>query len=281
VSISVDAVRWIHGAADCAASTDPLIQVHQFDQDTFIFRVSKCYNYEGNFLYLLFGRERAILLDTAGPPEDNSADVILPLRDTVDDVVARWRQARNVAQVDLVVAHTHSHLDHAFGDGQFAGRAHTTVVPPVLTAVTNFFGLSNWPEGESTMDLGERALTLLPLPGHDSAHIAVYDHAAQLLLTGDTLYPGLLTVRDWPAYRRSAARLAEFARPREVAWVLGAHIEMKRTPRELYPIGSRHQPDEHALPLTAAHIREWHVACEAMAPSPRRAVRDDFIIEVL
>jgi len=100
------------------------------------------------------------------------------------------------------------------------------------------------------------------------------------LLTGDTLYPGLLTVQDWNAYRRSAARLAAFAQQHEVALVVGNHIEMKKAPGELYPIGTTFQPDEHALPLKTAHIEELHAACEAMADSPHRDVHDDFIIDV-
>jgi hypothetical protein len=30
-------------------------------------RVSKCFSYEGNFIYLLFGDNKAIMLDTGGP----------------------------------------------------------------------------------------------------------------------------------------------------------------------------------------------------------------------
>jgi hypothetical protein len=33
-------VTWIHGAADCGHSPDPPIQVHRFDQDTVVLRVS-------------------------------------------------------------------------------------------------------------------------------------------------------------------------------------------------------------------------------------------------
>jgi hypothetical protein len=75
--------------------------------------------------------------------------------------------------------------------------------------------------------------------------------------------------------------LADFASQHEVSLVLGNHIEMKKTPRDLYPIGTTFQPDERALPLTAAHIKELHNACEAMANSPHRDIHDDFIIEPL
>jgi hydroxyacylglutathione hydrolase len=277
MATSLESVQWIHGAANCAASSDPLIQVHKFDDDTFIMRLSKCFSFEGNFIYLMFGSDRATLFDTGGPPSNPGE--ILPIRSTVDAIVAQWLQNRRADGVDLVVAHTHSHQDHAFWDHQFDGRPRTTVVKPALGPVKTFFGLSDWPEGRVTLDMGGRHLTVFPLPGHESSHIAIYDHKTHALLTGDTLYPGLLTIQDWNAYRRSAARLAAFAQQHEVALVLGDHIEMKKAPRELYPIGTTFQPDEHALPLTTAHIEELHAACEAMANSPHRDAHDDFIID--
>jgi len=53
-------VKWIHGAPDCALSTDPLIQMQAFDDDSFILRLSKCYSFEGDFIYLLAGRSTSI-----------------------------------------------------------------------------------------------------------------------------------------------------------------------------------------------------------------------------
>jgi hypothetical protein len=34
-------VDWIHGAADCGANADRLLQVYQFDANTFIIRENK------------------------------------------------------------------------------------------------------------------------------------------------------------------------------------------------------------------------------------------------
>ncbi len=48
-------VARIHGAPDCGRTTDPLVQVHPLDEDTFVLRVSKCSSFEGNVLYLLLG----------------------------------------------------------------------------------------------------------------------------------------------------------------------------------------------------------------------------------
>jgi hydroxyacylglutathione hydrolase len=279
MATSLESVQWIHGAADCERSTDPLIQIHALDADTFILRLSKCFSFEGNFIYLMFGSARAIVFDTGGPPGQQSHGEIMPIRQTIDSIVSGWLDGRGMAAIELIVAHTHGHGDHVFWDRQFDGRPRTTIVQPVLGTVKAFYGLPNWPEGEALVELGGRALTVFPIPGHEETHIAVYDARAGILLTGDTLYPGLLTVQDWTAYRRSAARLARFAERHDIRFVLGNHIEMKNTPRQLYPIGTTFQPDEHPLALTAGHVREFHLACEAMAASPHRDIHDDFIID--
>ena len=274
-------VAWIHGARDCGRSTDPLIQVHPFDEDTFVLRLSKCFSFEGNFVYLLFGDARAILFDTGAGPDPGAGDRVLPIRRVVDEIVAGWLRRRGLEAVELVVAHTHSHRDHVFWDREFRGTPRTTVVPPTLPGVRRFFRLPDWPDGQGRLDLGGRTLTVFPIPGHESSHIATYDRRTRSLLTGDTLYPGLLTVRDWPAYRRSAARLARFAEDHEVALVLGSHIEMTDEPGKAFPLGTTHQPDEHPLPLGTQHIAELHAACEAMGGSPRVDVHDDFVIQPL
>ncbi|WP_327568922.1 MBL fold metallo-hydrolase [Bradyrhizobium sp.] len=278
----LEAVKWIHGAPDCAQSTDPLIQVHAFDDDSFILRISKCYSYEGNFTYLLFGDNKAIIFDTGGPPNPptpQNIGKVLPIRQTVDGIVDGWLKKRGLEAIDLVVAHTHGHDDHSHWDREFDNRPRTTIVRPSLQSVKTFFGLPNWPNGEATLQLGSRELTILPLPGHQESHIAVYDPRNKWLLTGDTLYAGKLTIEIWSDYRDSATRLAKFANAHEIIHVLGNHIEMKNLPGQLYKIGTTFQPDEHVLPLTAAHIEEFHNACEAMADDPHVDVHDDFIID--
>jgi glyoxylase-like metal-dependent hydrolase (beta-lactamase superfamily II) len=282
MTATLDAVTWIHGAADCALGTDPLIQVYPFDDDTFILRVSKCYSYEGNFIYLLFGDIRAVMFDTGGPPYPPgpwNQGKALPIRQTVDSIIDGWVKKRGRDGIGLVVAHTHSHGDHVFWDSQFVGRPRTTIVKPALADVKAFFGLPNWPDGEATLELGNRSLTIFPIPGHEAAHIAVYDPGNKWLLTGDMLYAGLLTIENWDAYRASAARLAQFAHAHQITYVLGTHVEMKNQPRQLYTIGTTYQPNEHHLPLAVAHIDELHAACEAMGNRPRREVHDEFIID--
>lgn len=272
------AVRWIHGAPDCAVCTDPTLQVVSVDPDTFILRISKCFSFEANFIYLFLGSQRAVLFDTGTPPDPGSAARVLPLRETVDAILAAHPMGRDLP---LVVAHTHGHGDHTYWDGQFADRPRTTLVGLSLAEVTAFWTLPDWPEGEARFDLGGRSLTVFAIPGHEATHIAVFDHRTGILLTGDLLYPGLLTVRDWPAFRASARRLWDFAAQHPVRMALGHHIEMSRKAGQAYPLGATWQPEEHALPLGVSDIEALHHACEAMAEAPHDVTLNRFAIVLM
>jgi glyoxylase-like metal-dependent hydrolase (beta-lactamase superfamily II) len=262
--------RWIHGQAD-----EPALQVHEAASGLWILRQSKRSNFEAPFLYLIAGRERALLLDTGAAPVDGS---VLLLRRTVDELLDDWAKRRGMTHLPLVVAHTHSHRDHIAGDTQFEDRRETHIVGTSASAVAAFFQLERWPDGEATLDLGRRALSILPLPGHESAHIAVYDPRSKTLFSGDTLYPGLLTIRDWPAYRASATRLERFAARHPIAQVLGAHIEMSSTPRQMYPLETAFQPDEHALALGRRHIAELAAGVEGLGDFRHEDAHPDFAL---
>ena len=271
-------VSWIHGAPDCATTTDPPIQVHRFDDATFILRQSKCSepgaSFEAPFMYLLFGATRALLLDTGA---SRSAEVF-PIGSVVQEIRDRVAASTGQPQVPLLVAHSHAHGDHAAGDGQLRALSDVTVVPAPLAKVKTFFDLPLWPEGQGSLDLGDRILDLIPTPGHESAHLAIYDRLTGILLTGDTLYPGLLVVNDWPAYVRSVARLRKFADTHPVSFLLGSHIEMTDRPGRWFGLGASFQPGEHALQLEPRHLVELDDALRAIGPIPRVDRRADFII---
>lgn len=269
-------VHWIHGSVPCSANSDPPFQVHSYDADTFIVRENKCINYEGPFIYLLFGRDTVLMQDTGAAPDDKA--VPFPIRDTVQTVIAGWAKKHGGRPPRLLVTHSHAHGDHTGGDSQFIGQPNTTVVGTTIEDVRAAFGIRNWPSELATVDLGNRILDVIPIPGHEPTSIALYDRATKLLLTGDTLYPGRLYVRDWPAYKASVQRLADFVRTHEIAHVLGTHIEMSSKPGVDYPTGTTYQPDEHALALTRAQVIELYTAVERMKDAPVRETHDDFII---
>jgi hydroxyacylglutathione hydrolase len=258
-------VRWMHGAARCDQSTDAELQVHAYNSTTYILRQDKCRTFEAPFIYLLLGLERALLLDTGATASAALRDTIAPL----------------VGGRDLVVAHTHAHGDHTASDERFIGLPSTSVIGTTLAQVRAAFGFDPWPTDVAELDLGERLLDVLAVPGHEQTHIALYDRQTGLLFTGDTLYPGLLFINDWTAYRASVRRLAEFVEAHAVSHVLGAHVEMTSTPAVNYPYGTTFQPDEHVLELEPAHVIELDAALTALgaSPPPRSVAHDDFVIE--
>ena len=252
-------------AASCPET--PAFRVHEYNPDFFILRQSGCTNFEKPFLYLLFGERTAMLVDTGA----QSADVAA----AVDQAIERWSVRHQGRSVSLVVVHSHGHGDHVAGDAQFKGRANTTLVAASAEALTDFFGLKAWPETSATYTLSGRLIDVIPIPGHEPASIALYDRRTGLLLTGDTVYPGRLYVRDGPAFAASIRRLVAFTRDQPVAHILGAHVENMRTPYLDYPAGTQNQPDEHALELGRAHLLELNDALTEMGGAiVRRAFRD-------
>jgi hydroxyacylglutathione hydrolase len=267
-------VRWIHGVRRPRRASEPPIQVHEYDEHTVILRQSKAVHYEAPFIYLLFGNDRALLLDTGATAEPAK----FPLRETVDRLVDGWLAKHPREAYELVVAHTHGHNDHVAADAQFADRAATTVVPRDVEAVRSYFGFGDgWPERQVTFDLGGRVLDLLGSPGHHRAAVTFYDRWTGILLTGDTILPGRLYAFDFPAFRATLDRLVEFTATRPVTHVLGCHIEMTDRPGRDYPLGTRYQPAEHDLALTAAHLKEIRDAAAA-AEKPGTYRHDDFIL---
>jgi hydroxyacylglutathione hydrolase len=265
-------VSWIHGSPSRRHPTDPAWQVHRFRDDTVIMRQSKDATFEAPFTFLLLGDDRAFLLDTGAVADDRT------LRDTVDELVAAWLADHPRADYQLVVAHTHAHGDHIAGDATFADRPDTVVVGTSPEDVQEFFGFDTWPTQVVEYDLGGRRLEVTGIPGHQPASIAVYDGATGLLFTGDSVYPGRIYVRDFPAFVDSMKRLVDLAGARRVSHVLGCHIEMTRVPKRDYFFGARYQPDEPPLEMTPDQLRALRDAAVSIADQPGVHRFDDFVI---
>jgi glyoxylase-like metal-dependent hydrolase (beta-lactamase superfamily II) len=246
------------------------MRVHAYNRDFLILRQAGRTHFEKPFLYLVFGGERALLVDTGAPGLDLSA-AVWPL-------ITAWADQSASAVPHLLVAHTHGHSDHVACDDQFRGDPRATVIASDPDAVCRAFHLDDWPRGIGFVDLGGRLLDVIPVPGHDPASVAFYDRRTGVLLPGDVLYPGRLYVRDAGAFRDSIDRLVAFTSERPIAHILGAHIENTRTPFVDYPEGTAFQPDEHPLELGRAHLLELRDALRAMAPGIERRVLRDFTI---
>jgi len=261
--------RWIDGTL----AVEPVTQVQALDGDTFVIRQSVKTNFEAPFLYLLFGRDKALLVDTGA-----EGGVIRP---TVDRLVSQWLAAHGRTSIPLVVAHSHSHGDHVAGDAAFRARPDTTVVGLKDSEVAAFFGIGHWPDGIARYDLGGRALSVIPTPGHQKAAIMIYDPQLRIVLSGDSLYPGRLyiPVNFLPEARASIDRLARFAARHPVRALLGAHIEMTRTPGKDYAQAVLSHPDEHRLEMAPAAIAELRDGLKAPLDVPEQGqVHPDFVV---
>ncbi len=263
------AERWIDGTN----GAEPSAQVQALDADTFVIRQSVQTNFEAPFLYLIFGRDKVLLVDTGAEGGR--------IRPVVDKLIGDWLIANKRTEIPLVVAHSHSHGDHIAGDAAFRDRPATTVVGLKPTDVASFFGIGNWPNQIGRFDLGGRVLSILPTPGHQAAAIMVYDPRLKILLSGDTLYPGRLyvPVNFLPDNRASLDRLATFAASHPIRALLGAHIEMTRTPGRDYPHEAPTHPDEHLLEMPARSISQLREGLKADLSVPEQPqVHDHFII---
>src|SRR6266487_3654626 len=146
-------VHWNEGASDCTATPQDALQVHAYELQTFILRQSPCASFEANFLYLLIGSDKALLIDTGAVTDPKE----MPLANTILELLPD----KDHKKLPLLVAHTHRHMDHRAGDPQFASFSSAQVVPFNLDGVRAFFGFINWPNEIAHLDLGGRTVDVI------------------------------------------------------------------------------------------------------------------------
>ena len=246
-------VHWNEGASDCSATPQQALQVHRYEPQTFILRQSPCADFEANFIYLLIGSDKALLIDT-GAVADPKA---MPLAKTILELLPDTGDKK----LPLLVAHTHRHLDHRAGDPQFASLPSVQVVPFDLDGVRAFFGFANWPSEIAHLELGGRTVDVIPTPGHNETHVAFYDGRTGILFSRDFLLLGRLLIEDAAAYRESALRVIDFLKTRPLTHILGGHIELNMAGRA-YRFGSHYHPNEHRLELARADLTALPAAFE-------------------
>jgi len=264
--------KWMTGGPKCMEL--PEWQVHEYNPDFYILRQSGCTDAEMPFLFLFFGKDRGLLWDTGSRNGD-----LVP---TLQLVVHRWLERNHRDSIPLIVTHSHSHGDHTWGDAAVQAlhdpAMPITFVPAKVGDTQAFFHIARWPNDLGEVDLGGRVLNIIPIPGHDVVSIALYDRRTGLLLTGDSLYPGRLYIRDFAAFQASTERLIAFVEGKPVAHVLGNHIEQTRTPFLDFPIGSIFHPDEHPLELTFGTLLELEDGLKSMSGKPHLLATRDFTI---
>jgi hydroxyacylglutathione hydrolase len=266
------AKQWMTGGPKCMEN--PEWEVHEYNRDLYILRQSGCTDYEKPFLYLLFGGDRALLLDT-GSRNGN----LVP---TLQRVVKNWLQRTSRESIPLVVVHSHSHSDHVAGDANVQAMHDAaiavTFVPAEVEATKRFYKITNWPDQVGQVDLGNRVIDVIAIPGHDIVSVALYDRQTAILFSGDSLYPGRLYVHNLADFQQSTERMIQFTEGKVVAHILGNHIEETRNPYLDYPIGTMYQPNEHELSLSRGALLELREALVSLHGKPARLALRDFSI---
>lgn len=235
---------WIDGTAP----SEPGLQAWAYEPRTHLFRQSLQTHFEAPFVYLLIGETHALLVDTGTGDAD--------LRSAVDAALLDL-------DVGLLVTHTHRHSDHVGGDAQLAERPRTKMLDP---------------GGKSVIDLGGRTVDIIAIPGHEESHVAFYDRKTGLLLSGDSLYPGRIYVRDLAAFRTSLERLLAFVEAgHPVSHILGSHIEIAADGTE-FEDGALAHPCEHPLALGVEQLHDLHATLEAMGNTVARTQRPHYVV---
>jgi glyoxylase-like metal-dependent hydrolase (beta-lactamase superfamily II) len=264
--------RWLSQQPKCMEI--PEWEVHEYNKDFYILRQSPCSDFEKPFVFLLFGKEKALLMDT-GSRNGNLAPAL-------KRTVKNWLARNGKSSIPLIVAHTHEHEDHTWGDKELQAMNDPAMpvefVAAEVGAVQRVFGIAKWPTDIGHVDLGGRMIDVIPIPGHSKVSVALYDRNTAVLLTGDTLYPGRLYVVDFAAYEASVERLIQFTEGKPVAQVIGNHIEQSSTPFVDYPVGTMYQPQEHALALSRGTLLELGEAVRSMHGVARRLCMRDFSV---
>ena len=200
---------------------DDWYAVEKIDCGTYILAEPNSDEYNVN--YLIVGTERAVLYDT-GPGQSELAylvDSLLEVPVTVlfshfhYDHVGNIDEFENLAFIDLNYLH-----ERADDDGNFDFEFNEVLASsPTSVQVDEW-----WMPGEE-IDLGNRVIELINIPGHTWESAAIIDRDRKLLFTGDYMYSGTLFAftpgSDLTAYRESAELL--LAETDDDYEIFGAH----------------------------------------------------------
>lgn len=167
-----------------------------------------------NFSFLIAGSKRALLFDS-GPGIRDIRPLAASLTDRPlaalpshlhFDHVGKLAQMADVLLPDLPALRTQAQGDRIrLGLFQFLGFVEGFPRPTIR--------ISGWLAPGSTLDLGDRQLTILSVPGHTPESVALLDTAANRIFAGDFIYPSdvyaQLPGSDLTAYAHSARQLLQ------------------------------------------------------------------------
>jgi len=156
--------------------------------------------------YLVVGEEKALLIDSGAGEVDVKA------------------VCAEITELPIELVNTHYHGDHTAANKEF-DNVH--MHPADVRKMTDWSQITPVTEG-FVFDLGGRQLEVIDIPGHTPGGIALYDKAANIMFTGDTVgrKPIFLVEGDYDldAFESSVKKLQGYG-----ADMYGAHdMEVNR-----------------------------------------------------
>ncbi|MBN9319848.1 MAG: hypothetical protein BGN86_11220 [Caulobacterales bacterium 68-7] len=216
-------------------------------------------SYQGSSMYLLEGRDRALLIDTANPAQ--ATEGVNDLKTVVRYLLGHESDgAVRARPLEFVVANTHSHGDHIgenkrmndrtvyYMDGDWPANAPANYVP-----IREGGGATTHGSGQAVgeIDLGDRKVSAVAMPPHTPGSTGYLDAENQMLFSGDAIGTGYVWIQWAPVsrYAEMTKRLqAQMARYPQLA-VFGAHFYQ-------YDTGLRRGPPLNGAPADNRYIRE-------------------------
>jgi len=219
---------------------------------------------QGSTMYLLEGRDRALLIDTANPATFTPG--VNDLKTVVRYLLGHGDDGRVKAHpLDFVVANTHNHGDHIgenalmsdrtiyYMDGDWPANAPANYVP-----IREGGGVTPHGRGVAvgSIDLGGgRVLAAIAMPPHTAGSTGYLDAKNHMLFTGDAIgsaWPWL-QFASIATYDRMVHHVEEVTRPYPDLLVLPAHFYQLRSfgrsgpPLEGHALDRRYILDQVAL----------------------------------
>jgi hydroxyacylglutathione hydrolase len=204
---------------------DDYFVIETIDEGTFA--IGEPRYYQGNYSYLLLGKERAILFDAGSGTRD-----IVPV-------------VRSLTTLPVTVVPSHLHFDHVGALGHFERTAllddsglRSRVRDGRLTLrryeflgfleglKSPTFRIDDWWAAGSRVDLGGREVRVMATPGHTPTSISLYEERRRQLFVGDFIYPAelyaFLPGASRSTYLETTRRLLEQLDPR--TRIFAAHM---------------------------------------------------------
>lgn len=199
-----------------------------YEVDTNVFAIAEPYNFEEVISYLIVGTKKALLFDT-GMGFDSISPVV-----------------NSITSLPITVINSHTHYDHIGGNYEFNnivglntkytlnwadnGWPHKLLasnvtpqaicldyLPKLDTAayIIKPYTISSFVNDGYEIDLGNKKLEVITLPGHTPDGLGLIDREAGTLWTGDTFYEAPIWLffdgTNLSDYKSSVTKLAELA----------------------------------------------------------------------